>query len=132
MEQDEFLNAQDAAPRAMIADQDRPHIWQFNGVYELPFGRSQTAGRDIGSALNRLVGGWQFNWNFKLRNDRGAAGIGLLPAEHTAGRQVVVLKQRTTINAELAEPAEKNWFCSASSASSALNVVAGTVSRTCS
>ena len=46
MEQNEFLNAQDAVPRATIADQDRPHIWQFNGVYELPFGRGQPVGRD--------------------------------------------------------------------------------------
>jgi outer membrane receptor protein involved in Fe transport len=70
MEQDEFLNAQDAAPRKMIADQDRPHIWQFNGVYELPFGRGQPVGRDAGSALNRLVGGWQVNWNFNWQSGR--------------------------------------------------------------
>jgi hypothetical protein len=70
MEQDEFLNAQDAAPRAMIADQDRPHIWQFNGVYELPIGRGQPIGRNIGSALNQLVGGWQFNWNFNWQSGR--------------------------------------------------------------
>jgi hypothetical protein len=70
MEQDEFLNAQDAAPLAMIADQDRPHIWQFNGVYELPIGRGQPIGRNIGNALNRLVGGWQFNWNFNWQSGR--------------------------------------------------------------
>ena len=70
MEQDEFLNAQDVEPLTMIADQDRPHIWQFNGVYELPLGRGKTLGRNVGSGLNRLVGGWQFNWNFNWQSGR--------------------------------------------------------------
>jgi len=70
MEQDEFLNAQDAAPLAMVADQDRPHIWQFNGVFELPFGRDRLLGRNVASVVNQLVGGWQFNWNFNWQSGR--------------------------------------------------------------
>ena len=97
MEQDEFLNAQDAAPLAMIADQDRPHIWQFNGVYELPFGRGRPIGRNIGSALNRLAGGWQFNWNFNWQSGRplGMPG-GLEPIPGTS--------------AKLPNPTPDRWF----------------------
>jgi Carboxypeptidase regulatory-like domain/TonB dependent receptor len=97
MEQDEFLNAQDTEPLAMIADQDRPHIWQFNGVYELPFGRGQPIGREMGSALNRLVGGWQFNWNFNWQSGRPLGMPGSLePIPGTS--------------AKLPDPTADRWF----------------------
>ncbi len=97
MEQDEFLNAQDAEPLTMIADQDRPHIWQFNGVYELPLGRGKTIGRNVGSAVNRIVGGWQFNWNFNWQSGRplGMPG-GVEPIPGTS--------------AKLANPTPDRWF----------------------
>ena len=70
MEADEFLNAQDAEPTPQIADQDRPHIWQFSGVYELPFGGGQIVGRKASGVVNGLIGGWQFNWNFNWQSGR--------------------------------------------------------------
>ena len=87
MERDEFLNAQDAEPLAMIADQDRPHIWQFNGVYELPIGRGKAIGRNAGRAVDRVGGGWQFNWNFNWQSGRplGTPG-GLEPIPGTSAR----------------------------------------------
>ena len=39
-------------------------------MYELPLGRGKTFGRNVGSRLNRLVGGWQFNWNFNWQSGR--------------------------------------------------------------
>ena len=97
MEKDEFLNSQDAEPRTMIADQDRPHIWQFNGVYQLPFGRGQMFGSNAGTALNRIVGGWQFNWNFNWQSGRplGMPG-GVEPVAGTS--------------ATLANPTPDRWF----------------------
>jgi hypothetical protein len=97
MEQDEFLNAQDVEPLAMIADQDRPHIWQFNGVYQLPFGRDQMIGKNVSPALNRLVGGWQFNWNFNWQSGRPVSMPG--GVEPIAGT-----------SARLANPTPDRWF----------------------
>ena len=97
MEQDEFLNAQDVEPLAMIADQDRPHIWQFNGVYQLPFGRDQLIGRNVSPTLNRLVGGWQFNWNFNWQSGRPVSMPG--GVEPIAGT-----------SARLANPTPDRWF----------------------
>ncbi len=42
------------------ADYDVAHVFNFNGIYELPFGKGK-AFLNEGSWLNRLVGGWQFS-----------------------------------------------------------------------
>ena len=42
-------------------DYDQTHIFNFNSIYELPFGQGKTFFTDAGPWLNRLVGGWQFN-----------------------------------------------------------------------
>jgi hypothetical protein len=40
------------------ADYDQAHVFNFNGIYELPFGKGKRFLNE-GSWLNRLVGGWQ-------------------------------------------------------------------------
>ncbi len=40
------------------ADYDVAHVFNFNGIYELPFGRGKPFWNE-GAWLNRLVGGWQ-------------------------------------------------------------------------
>jgi hypothetical protein len=70
MEQNEFLNPQDAQPVTEVTDYDRPHIWQLSGVYDLPFGRARTFGNNIGGLMDRLIGGWQVNWNFNWQSGR--------------------------------------------------------------
>jgi len=43
------------------ADFDITHVFNFNGIYELPFGRGKTFFSDAGGLLDRIVGGWQFS-----------------------------------------------------------------------
>jgi hypothetical protein len=61
----EFLNAQDLRPTEVISDQDYPHRFVLNGIYELPFGK----GKKFLSGANRFVdgvfGGWQFQGWFE-------------------------------------------------------------------
>ena len=97
MEQDEFLNAQDSETSTMIADQDRPHIWQFSGVYDLPFGRGRSYGRNVSGAVNRIIGGWQINWNFNWQSGRPLGQPGGL--EPIAG-----------MSAALPHPTPERWF----------------------
>jgi hypothetical protein len=42
------------------ADYDQTHVFNFNGIYELPFGRGKRYFSDAGSLLDRIIGGWQF------------------------------------------------------------------------
>ncbi len=48
----------------------RNHVWVFNTVYELPFGKGKTFMGDASRALNYAVGGWQVsnttNWSSGL------------------------------------------------------------------
>jgi hypothetical protein len=41
------------------ADYDQTHIFNFNAVYDLPFGRGKHFFGNTNGALDRLVGGWQ-------------------------------------------------------------------------
>ncbi len=68
MEQSSFLNAQDTEMVKQVTNYDRPHIWVFSGVYELPFGRNKAIAHDASGLLNQLVGGWQVNWNFNWQS----------------------------------------------------------------
>jgi hypothetical protein len=43
------------------ADFDVRHRFTFSGTYELPFGKGKMFGKDWGSSLNFLLGGWRLN-----------------------------------------------------------------------
>jgi hypothetical protein len=49
---------------------DVRHIINVNAIYELPFGRGQMLGRNMGKGWDTLIGGWQlsgiFRWNTGL------------------------------------------------------------------
>ena len=114
MERDEFLNDQDPAPHTEIADQDRPHIWQFSGVYDLPFGRGKRFGAAASPSVNHLIGGWQLNWNVNWQSGRplGTPG-GLDPIAGTSAR--------------LSNPTPDRWFntCYADTAGAPQKCLAG-------
>lgn len=42
-----------------IGDQDTTHVFNFNGIYELPFGKGKQFFSGANGFLNRLIGGWQ-------------------------------------------------------------------------
>jgi hypothetical protein len=62
-----FLNDQDAEPTKSVVDFDSPHVLVVSGVYQLPFGRGQRFGGDIGKGLNFLVGGFEYTVNAQYR-----------------------------------------------------------------
>jgi hypothetical protein len=43
------------------SDTDQRQIFTLSSLYELPFGRGKTFGRDIPKAVDYVVGGWQWN-----------------------------------------------------------------------
>jgi len=53
-----------------IADSDTTHVFNLNAIYELPFGRGKHFFGDIGTGLDRLLGGWQIT--SIIRTDSGA------------------------------------------------------------
>lgn len=54
-----YLNETDAKPERVISTADRPHIWRFIGVYELPFGRGKQFGSSLRGLAGNLASGWQ-------------------------------------------------------------------------
>lgn len=51
-------------------DFNRDHVWVFNPIYELPFGRGKKYNGDASRAMNYIIGGWQVsnttNWSSGL------------------------------------------------------------------
>ncbi len=62
----EYLNPGDAKPTKMIADQDTPNSLAVSGIVALPFGKRQRFAHD-NSALDRVVGGWQFQGVYRYQ-----------------------------------------------------------------
>ena len=52
-----YLNAGDPQTERVIASADRPHIWRFLGIWELPFGPGRALAS--GGTLGHIAGGWQ-------------------------------------------------------------------------
>lgn len=47
---------------------DYPHVFSFETIYELPFGRGRQFGSDIPKALDYVIGGWQINSIFRAQS----------------------------------------------------------------
>jgi len=47
---------------------DYPHVFSFETVYELPYGRGRQFGGDIPRALDFIIGGWQINSIFRAQS----------------------------------------------------------------
>lgn len=43
------------------AEYDQTHVFNFNSIYELPFGKGKHFLTGAGNMLDRVIGGWQFN-----------------------------------------------------------------------
>jgi hypothetical protein len=54
-------NAYDRKSDRSISSQDITHRLVTSFVYDLPFGRGRTFGRDLNGPANWILGGWQFN-----------------------------------------------------------------------
>ncbi|MBS1792579.1 MAG: TonB-dependent receptor [Acidobacteria bacterium] len=47
---------------------DYPHVFSFETVYELPYGRGRQFGSDIPKALDYVIGGWTLNSIFRAQS----------------------------------------------------------------
>lgn len=47
---------------------DFPHVFSFESVYDLPFGRGRQFGGDMPRALDAIIGGWQLNTIFRAQS----------------------------------------------------------------
>ncbi len=47
---------------------DYPHVFSFETIYELPYGRGRQFGDDIPKALDYVIGGWQINNIFRAQS----------------------------------------------------------------
>ena len=47
---------------------DYPHVFSFETIYELPYGRGRTYGSDIPKALDYVIGGWTLNSIFRAQS----------------------------------------------------------------
>jgi outer membrane receptor protein involved in Fe transport len=54
-----YQNIYDAAAEWGACDYDATHNFVGNVVYDLPFGRNRTFGKDMNKALDAVVGGWE-------------------------------------------------------------------------
>jgi hypothetical protein len=54
-----LINNADPDSEYGIGDQDTTHIFNFNGIYELPFGKGKPFFGDANGLVDRLIGGWQ-------------------------------------------------------------------------
>lgn len=59
MEATAYMNAADPMPVEVISDFDVPQRIVASGIYELPFGRGRTFGKDSHPVVNGIIGGWQ-------------------------------------------------------------------------
>jgi hypothetical protein len=62
LEASSYLNPNDARPEKVISNADRPQRFVAHGLWELPFGQGKSLLNSSNPILDRLVGGWQFNW----------------------------------------------------------------------
>lgn len=54
-------NVYDRAAERAISAQDIAHRFVTSFVYDLPFGNGKKLGKDVPTAVNWIIGGWQFN-----------------------------------------------------------------------
>jgi hypothetical protein len=68
---------------------DFPHVFSFESVWEIPFGRGRIYGSDIPGALDAIIGGWQLNGIFRAQSGqpfdirRGGVRVDLVGEPYT-------------------------------------------------
>jgi hypothetical protein len=55
------------APYARVLGETLPHAFKVNWVYELPFGRNRALLGGVGSALDKVIGGWEFQGTGRMQ-----------------------------------------------------------------
>jgi len=77
-----FLYAVDKSRSTGPDDFNRNHVFIWNAVYQLPFGRGKSFAGGAGGVLNRIIGGWQISntttWASGLPFTANAGECGLI------------------------------------------------------
>jgi hypothetical protein len=83
------------------SDLDIRHLFRFENVLELPFGRSRRFAGDIPRALDYVIGGWQFNNNITISS-------GPVYSVHIGGQRPDLIGDPTPTAAQQARGLEFN------------------------
>jgi hypothetical protein len=75
MEAINYLNDTDLRPEEVVSDQDFPHRFVLNGIYELPFGKGRKWFNGTSRLLDYAIGGWQLQGWFEGQSGE-ALGFG--------------------------------------------------------
>jgi len=75
MEATSFRNDSDPMPEKLISDLDRPHVFHFSGIYEVPLGKGKRLLSGAHGVVQALVGGWQADAMWQ-RQSGAAIGFG--------------------------------------------------------
>ncbi|HEX4949494.1 MAG TPA: carboxypeptidase-like regulatory domain-containing protein [Blastocatellia bacterium] len=95
MQATEFLNDQDLRPSEVISDQDYPHRFVLNGIYELPFGKGKKFLSDANWFAEAVLGGWQLQGWYEGQSGE-ALGFGNVIVRGNLRDLVLPVSQRTT------------------------------------
>ena len=90
-----YLNAGDTRLEEVISDQDYPHRFVINGIYQLPFGKGQKWLGGANRWADLAVGGWQFQGWFEGQSGE-ALGFGNAIVRGNLRDLVLPVGQRTT------------------------------------
>lgn len=82
------------------ADYDQTHVFNFNSIYELPFGKGKRFFTGAGNWLDRVVGGWQFNSIVRVAS---GAPFTIVDPRSTFNTTARAVKQPATSNLSKAE-----------------------------
>lgn len=68
LQQTDFRTTSETTPEKRLANNDRTHVLQLNGIWRLPFGRGQKWGGSWNPVVNQILGGWQFSAIYRMES----------------------------------------------------------------
>jgi hypothetical protein len=101
-----WQNAYDRRADYGLAFFDVKHNFNLGGVYDLPFGRNRTFGKDAHGAVDAVLGGWQLGYNWNRRS--GFPITVTSPGRNNAGGRANRANRYRSLN--IVNQTIDNWF----------------------
>lgn len=105
--QDGYQDPLNEAPEIGVADIDRPNYFVGSGLYDLPFGRGRSIGRQWGGVANALLGGWSFG---PIVRANSGTPFNLSVAGNPSNNGVGKDRPNLVGDTHLANPTPNEWF----------------------